>query len=141
MTSVQNAFYDVLAAMPAVTSWVSTYRGELAIFTRSPIPPQVTGAYIVIRDSMLDRPGIGETKETTGRFVQHDIGLYKDEDGDPSDLQDVAEAVRDRLHRNQVPVSGYGNALIAKAYGPIEVDEDQVYGRIVSVTLDMVKAL
>jgi hypothetical protein len=85
-------------------------------------------------------PGVGETKTTTGRFVMHDIGLYKTEDGDPSDIQDMAELVRDTLHRNQLAVSGYGNALIVKAMGPIEVDEDQVYGRIVTVSLDLIKA-
>jgi hypothetical protein len=140
MTATQNALYDVVSVLADVTGWVGTYRSEVAVFTRSPIPPQVSGKYIVIRDALTDIPGVGETKETRGRFVAHDIALYKDANGDPSDLQDVAEAVRDALHRNQIPVSGYGNALIVKASGPVEADEDQVYGRIVTVSLELVKA-
>ena len=140
MIRTQNAIFDVLAGSTTVTDWAGTFRGATAIFTRSPIPPSMSGKYLVIRDSDTDVPGVGETKETRGRFVMHDIGIYKDEDGDPSDIQDIAEAVRDLLHRNQVPVSGYGNALVASASGPIQADGDQVYGRIVTVSFELVKA-
>lgn len=140
MTATQNSLFDVVSALSAVTGWVGTYRGADAVFTRSPVPPQVDGNYIVVRDSFTDVPGIGETKTSRGRLVVHDIAVYKTADGDPSDVQDVAEAIRDALHRNQIPVSGYGNALIVKAFGPVEADNDQVYGRIVTVSLELIKA-
>lgn len=140
MTAVQNALYDVIAGLAGVTGWVTIYRGQPAIFTREIIPPQVQGNYVVIEDALSDIPGVADTKTTRGRLVVHDIGFYKIEDGDPSDVQDVAELVRDTLHRNPIPVTGYGNTLITKAFGPVSADDNQVYGRIVTVSLDMAKA-
>lgn len=139
MNATKEGLYDRLIAL-GVASFISTYRTQPAVFTRNPVPEDAEFIYIVIRDSVADDPGLGETKTTTGRVVLHDIGVFGDEDGDPEAVEDLAALIRDGIHRNPVTVSGYGN-LIASASGPIVApSEDQVYGRIVQVRLELIRA-
>ena len=139
MNEVKDGLYDRLIAL-GVASSISTYRTQPAIFTRNPVPEDAQFIYIVVRDSVSDEPGLGETKTTTGRVVLHDIGVFGDEDGDPEAVENLAAQIRDGIHRNPVTVSGYGN-LIAACSGPIVAPtEDQVYGRIVQVRLELIRA-
>ena len=141
-----------LMSLGAVTSGVSTFRGVPSIFATSPIPPSATGRYIVVRDAHSDEPW--DTKQmdqpadgyvgSLGRIVVFDIGIYEDQTGDGSALENLSKIVRDAFHRYQLPVSGFGT-LIARASGPInasddEIMENQVEGRIVTVSLTVIVA-
>jgi hypothetical protein len=137
MTSVQDGIYQRLASVTEITSQISTYLGNPAIFTRSRIPGDAVTRYIVIDDAIGDEPY--DTKTTTGREVLHDIFVYDFESGDPSICQNVAELVRDVLHRQHITVSGYG-PLIAVVNGPIvSPTDDEVIGRVVTARYNLIK--
>jgi hypothetical protein len=137
MTSVQDGIYQRLASVTEITSQISTYLGNPAIFTRSRIPGDSVTRYIVIDDAIGDEPY--DTKTTTGREVLHDIFVYDFESGDPSICQNVAELVRDVLHRQHITVSGYG-PLIAVVNGPIvSPTDDEVIGRVVTARYNLIK--
>jgi len=138
MREIKDGYYDRIAGISAITSRLATFKGQPAIFTRSPVPESAQRPYIVIRESMADDPW--DTKTTTGRKVANDIGIYGDETGDPELVDDIAVRVRDAIHRNPITVSGYG-ALIAVATGPVDAPtDDQVYGRIVTGVLTLIRA-
>jgi hypothetical protein len=137
MTQVQDGIYERLASITEITSQISTYMSKPAIFTRSRIPGDAVARYIVIDDAIGDVPW--DTKTTLGREVLHDIFTYDFESGDPSVVQNVAELVRDVLHRQHINVSGYG-PLIAVVSGPIVAPtDDQVYGRVVTARYNLIK--
>ena len=137
MTSVQDGIYDRLAGTTEITSQISTYRGGPAIFTRDRIPGDAVHRYIVIDDAIGDVPY--DTKTTLGREVLHDIFVYDFESGNPKIVQDVAELVRDVLHRQDLTVSGYGT-LIAVVQGPIVAPtDDRVYGRVVTARFNLIR--
>lgn len=138
MNVTQDALFDTLVALSSLTSLLSTYQSVPAIFTRRPVPDSADYIYVTISDAVADEPW--DTKTTTGRQALHDIGVYGAADGDPTNVQLAAELIRDALHRNPVTVSGYGN-LIAVVSGPVTAPaEDDVYGRIVSVRFNMIRA-
>lgn len=138
MRAVQDGYYARIVGTPAITSRLATYRAKPAVFTRTPVPEDATFPFVVIRDSTTDDPY--DTKTTVGRDLFNDIGIYADENGNPELVEDIAERIRDAIHRNPITVSGYG-AFIASASGPIDAETDtQVYGRIVTARLNMIKA-
>lgn len=137
MTSVQDGIYQRLAGVTEITSQINSYRGSPAIFTRSRVPGDAVQRYIVIDDAIGDEPY--DTKTTLGREVLHDIFVYDFESGDPSVCQNVAELVRDVLHRQHINVSGYG-PIIAVVNGPIvSPSDDRVYGRVVTARFNLIK--
>lgn len=151
MRETRNAIVTRLLSLSAVTSRVSTFRGQPAIFAMDIIPPTASGRYIAVRDAHIDVAF--ETKQpdnppadyvpTIGREVHHDIGIYEDTTGDDSVLADLGRIVRQAFHRHPLACSGYGT-LIARADGPINSPNDddevnQVNGRIVTVALTVIQ--
>ena len=137
MRRVQQAVHAAIVDEPAITSLLGVFELKPAVFTQSPIPGVATGPYIVIGDSVADTAF--DTKTSVGRTTLTDIAIYDVESGNPTAVQDVAELVRDLFHRSPVTVEGYG-AFLADATGPIEAPTaDQIYGRIVSVTLTSIR--
>jgi hypothetical protein len=151
MRVVRNAIADRLLALPQVTTNIATFYGEPAIFTRSPVPPAASGRFIVIRDSHIDEPFETKTPSnppadyvaTMGREVHHDIGIYQDQTGDSSDLEDLALYIRKAFNRYPLSISGYGT-LIARTSGPIEApaseeQNEEVDGRLITVILTVIE--
>lgn len=140
MRAVKDGYHARIVGISAITSRLASYRGAPAVFTRSPVPSDASFPFVVIRDSLSDDPF--DTKTTIGREVVNDIGIYTDANGNPELVEDIAERIRDAVHRNPVTVSGYGS-FIAIAIGPVEAptdDDDRVYGRIVQARLTSIKA-
>lgn len=137
MRAIQDALFEKLGNTPNIANRLALYQQVPAIFT-STVPDSVTGTYLVIRDPFSNEAY--DTKTSRGRAVLVDIGIFGVDDGDVIDVQDVAEEVRELLHRCPLVIDGYGT-LIAQASGPILAPtEDQVYGRIVQVRLVVIKA-
>lgn len=150
MKAVRDAMVVHMLGTSGIASAVSTFRGQPAIFARSPIPPSAAGTYIVVRDSHIDdafesKWGPNDPADyvpTKGRSVEHDIGVYTDQEGDSSALEELAISVRNAFHRVPISVSGYG-VLIAAARGPIEAPfsesvAEYVDGRIITVALTLI---
>ncbi len=138
MTAVQNAMHARLVGIAGITSLVGTFQSLPAIFTGANIPNPMVGTYVVIHDSLVNDPF--DTKTSVGRVLETDIGTYADESGDVTEVQAIAELIRDAFHREPLTVVGFGT-LIARARGPIQVPtEQQMYGRIVTVQLTLIKA-
>lgn len=139
MKVVQFGIYEALVALSGVASAMSTFKGLPAIFTDDEVPGKAQFPYTHIRPAMLNEPW--DTKNVTfGRLVAIDVAVYQANTGDSSLCDDVAEIIRNRLHRQAVTISGYGT-LIAQASGPVQAPtDDQVYGRIVTATVTIIKA-
>lgn len=137
MKVLQDAIFDRLAGSATITAGIGTFQGVPAIFTRFPIPGGAPARRITISSSISDDPW--DTKTSTGREVITDITVWTEESGDPSLVESLAEEVRALFHREPVDVTGYGN-FIAVVGGPIENDDDQMYGRVISMRHVLVKA-
>lgn len=139
MKVVQFGILDAVLALSGVASVMSTYRGAPAIFTDDEVPGSAQFPYTHIRPAMLNEPWDAKNV-TLGRLVAIDVAVYQANTGDSSLVDDVAEIIRNRLHRQAVTISGYGT-LIAQAAGPIQAPtDDQVYGRIVTATMTIITA-
>jgi hypothetical protein len=134
------AVADTLLAATNITALIGTYRSVPSIFAQDPVPPQVEGRYIYVSDAVTDSPGTFDTKQTVGRIITHDIGIYEDNAGDPNSVEVVARLVALLFERNPIAVSGYGTALITRVFGPIQAPTDEsMNGRIVTVSLDIAR--
>jgi hypothetical protein len=137
MKVLQDAIHARLVASAIITAGVGTYAGVPAVFTRVPVPGKAPDRRITISSSISD--GSWDTKTSTGRDVLTDVNIWTEESGDPSLVESLAEEVRDLFHRKPVDVVGYGNWL-CECGGPIQNDDDQLYGRVISMRHVLVKA-
>lgn len=139
MKQFQIGIYDALIGLPEVAGRMSTFRGAPAIFTDDEVPGKAQFPYCHIRPAMLDEPW--ETKNVThGRLVAVDVAVFQVNSGDSSLVDEVGQVIRDRLNKQAVTISGWGT-LIAAAAGPIQAPtDDQVYGRIVTATVTIIRA-
>lgn len=140
MRVVQEAIRAVLVADATIIAFASTFVGEPAVFSveADKTPSSATLPFVLVQAPLIDEPF--DAKNSLGREVIHDVGVYATEDGDPRPVIDAAEYIRNLFHRQPLTVSGYGT-LIASCSGPIPAPtDDQVYGRIVSVRHVLIRA-
>ncbi len=138
MSVQKQALYDVLAEDATLTGYLTTYRGDPAIFTTDPVPGDASMPYVVIGGPVSHSPF--DTKTTLGREIRYDIRCYTDDTGSAMLVDSIAERARALLHREKPSVEGY-NVLLAECAGPVEIDEDKSYGRVVTVRLVMQEAI
>jgi len=137
MKALQDAIFTRLASSATITAGIGTFAGVPAIFTRRPVPGKAPARRITISPSIGDESW--DTKTSGGRDVITDVIVWHEESGDPSLVESLAEEVRDLFHRKPVDVVGYGNWL-CECGGPIENDDDQMYGRVITMRHVLVKA-
>lgn len=126
------ALYDRLAGDATLTALLATYRGEPAIFTVDPAPPDAALPYIVTAGSVVDNAW--DTKTTRGRQVWRDVRCYAPATGSSVTVEAIAERVRALLHRHYLEVDDHVTYL-AETAGPIASGDTEAYGRIVTVRL------
>ena len=131
------ALYDLLTGDAELVALLSTYQGEPAVFTTDPAPEDAALPFVVSAGQVAD--SAFDTKTTRGRDVRRDVRCYAPVDGSAVTVEAIAERVRELLHRHQLAVSGM-ETWIAETSGPIVADEDDAYGRIVSVRLVMMES-
>lgn len=134
MNALTQAIYDRLVGDPTLEGLLASYGGEPAIFTVDPAPGDAGLPYIVTAGEVVDAPF--DTKTTRGRTLWRDVRCYAAADGSAVTVEDIAERVRDLLHRIPLDVDGFG-VFIAECSGPIVADEQEAYGRIVTVKMTM----
>lgn len=130
MSVITKALYDTLSADVTLTSLLSTYEGEPAIFTTDPAPGDATLPYIVTAGEAV-QTGF-DTKTTRGRELWRDVRCYAAANGSAVTVEAIAERVRALLHRQAVVIDGF-IWLLGDCNGPIVADEMDAYGRIVAV--------
>lgn len=151
MQAVRDAIADRLLGLTEITDLIAIYRGVPAIINTEPVPRDVTGLYIVVRDAFYDVEFGTKTPSnppadlivTRGRIVYHDIAMYEESSGNSTNLEIVSLLVRDAFNRYPLPVSGWGT-LIAKTRGPTTTSsdpatEEHADGRVVTVELTVIK--
>ena len=132
MSVITEALYDTLSADVTLTSLLSTYEGEPAIFTTDPAPGDATLPYIVTAGSVV-QTGF-DTKTTRGRELWRDVRCYAAANGSAATVESIAERVRALLHRQAIIISGFV-WLLGDCNGPVVADESDAYARIVTVRL------
>ena len=140
MSAVTQALFDRLVNDSALTALLGTFDGNPSIFTKTPLPPGVSletnGPYILTTGEASQDPGSLDTKNSVGREIVRDIRCFADIAQSAKSVEDVAERVRDLFHRQAITIAGF-TVEIAEVTGPIEADEEDALGRIVTVRLVM----
>lgn len=140
MSAITQALFDRLVNDSALTALLGTFGGSPSIFTKTPIPSGVSletnGPYILTTGEASQDPGSLDTKNSSGREIVRDIRCFADIALSAGVVEDVAERVRDLFHRQAITIAGF-TVEIAVVTGPIEADEEDALGRIVTVRLVM----
>jgi hypothetical protein len=126
------AVYARMSEDLTLTGLLAVYGGEPAIFTTDPAPGDAVLPYIVAPGAVLDTPF--DTKVSRGRSVWRDIRCYAPATGSAALVEQIAERVRVLFHRHKLEVTGH-ETIIADTDGPTGADEEDAYGRIVTVKL------
>jgi len=125
------AVYERLAGDAELIGLLAEYRGGPAIFTIDPVPGDATLPYIVTAGEVAQSPF--DTKNSLGRRAYRDVRCYaSNKEGSVVVIEAIAERVRALFHRYELSVDGFG-VLVASCNGPVVADEDDAYGRIVTV--------
>lgn len=132
MSVITAAIYDRLAGDATLAGLLSAYGGEPAVFTTDPAPGDAALPYIVTAGEVTQTPW--DTKTTRGRQLTRDVRCYAADDGSAATVELIAERVRALLHRHELVIDGY-DTIVADCGGPIAADEEDAYGRILSVNL------
>lgn len=130
MSLLTQALYNVLAGDATLTALLATYGGNPAIFTTEPVPGDAEMPYIISAGAVAQESN--DTKTGQGRIVTRDIRCYSGVTGSAETVEDIAERARALLHRQALTISDY-EWLITVASGPMAADEEDAYGRIVTI--------
>lgn len=134
MDELTQALHTLLSEDATLTALLNTYGGQPAIFTVDPAPGDASLPYIITAGAVADNPF--DTKTTLGRTVVRDVRCYTADSGSASTVERIAKRVRQLLHRQTFEIEGFV-WIMASCSGPIQADEQDAYGRIVTVTLTM----
>jgi len=132
MSIITEALYERLAGDATLTALLASYNGAPAVFTIDPAPGDAVLPYIVTAGEVSQAPF--DTKTGQGRDLRRDVRCYAEADGSAVTVETIAERVRALLHRRPLSVAGFG-VWIADCQGPIVADEEEAYGRIVTVRM------
>lgn len=132
MSLITEALYERLAGDYELASMLASYAGSPAIFTIDPPPGDATLPYIITAGEVSQAPF--DTKTGQGRDLRRDVRCYAPASGSAVVIEAIAERVRALLHRQPLEVDGFG-IFVAECQGPIAADEEDAYGRIVSVRM------
>jgi len=137
MSALTAAIYARLAGDGILMGLLADYGGNPAIFTVDPAPDNATLPYLVTAGEVSQAPF--EAKNARGREVRRDVRCYAERSDSAVEIEAIAERVRALLHRQPLDIDGFEN-WIAECLGPIVADEEDAYGRIVTVRLIMMEA-
>lgn len=126
------AIYERLTGDAELAGLLGSYRGGPAVFTTDPAPGDATLPYIVTAGQVAD--AAFDTKTTRGRTLIRDLRCYSAASGSAATVEAIAERVRALLHRQTLEIDGFV-WIWAECSGPIVADEQDAYGRIVTVTM------
>lgn len=132
MSVLTAAIYNVLAGDATLAGLLSTYQGQPAVFTTDPAPGDAVLPYIVTPGEIAQVPF--DTKTTRGRTATRDVRCYSAASGSAMAVEAIAERVRALLHRQAIVIDNF-EWIIGDCSGPITADEQDAYGRILSISI------
>jgi hypothetical protein len=130
--NLTSAIYGKLAGDATLVALLSSYEGYPAVFTTDPAPGDAHMPYIVTAGEVAQSSF--DTKTTRGRDITRDVRCYAPAGGSAQTVEAIAERVRELLHRQFLAVDGF-DWVMSECSGPMAADEQDAYGRIVSVRL------
>ena len=134
MSALSEAIYDLMTGDATLVGLLATYRDGAAFFTTDPPPGDATKPYGVSAGEVATSPW--DTKTTEGREVYRDVRFYTDAGGSAVTVEALAERARALLHRQTLIVDGF-SVIVAECSGPVQADEPDAYGRIVTIRFIM----
>lgn len=129
---ITTVFHDKMATDATLAAMLATYDGAPAVFTTDPAPGDANLPYIVSAGEVVATPF--DTKTSRGRQLWRDVRCYSHANGSAIAIEEMAERVRQLFHRQALVVPGFV-WIWAECTGPIAADEQDAYGRIVTVKL------
>lgn len=132
MSVLTQAIYDVLSGDATLAGLLSSYGGEPAVFTTEPAPGDAEPPYIITSGEVASEPF--DTKQTRGRMATRDVRCYTGATGSAATVEAIAERVHELLHRQELSISDW-IWVMAECSGPVAADEQDAYGRIVTVRM------
>jgi len=136
MSVITKAIFDVLNSDATLTALLGTFSGNAGIFTTDPPPSKAVLPYIVTAGDVSGLPF--DAKNAFGRAVDRDIRCYSDATGTAKTVEDIANRVRVLFERQIIAITGF-DTIIASTSGPTAVDEEDIYGRVVTVSLTIME--
>lgn len=134
MSAITQVVYDLLRNDAALVALLATYRRIPAVFTAAP-PDSAEMPYVVTTGDVSNTPI--ETKDGFRREIIRDIRCYADALGDVAPIEAIADRVLKLFHKSTSIsiVAPITSIVLSTASGPIVADEEDAYGRIVTVRL------
>lgn len=123
MNDLLSTLYSKLAASTSLTDYLSTYRGNPAIFTGGLAPRDADLPYVHI-GMVVDEPH--DTKTTRGREIITDVQIWFPDNGSVLDAHAAAETIRDLLHRGTFSISNYTFILSSTTITQLGPDDDAI---------------
>ena len=130
MSVFSLAFFTTLKGDATLIADLSSFNSRKSIFMYQPIPKDVEPPYIISTGEISDDSF--DTKDTVGREIRRDIRCYDFAEGDAIRIERIAERVRTLFHRQSISFTGFKTIHI-DVFGPIIADEEDLYGRILTV--------
>jgi hypothetical protein len=130
--NLTEAFHERMANDARLAAMLAVYEGAPAVFTTDPAPGDALLNYIVSAGEVVDTPF--DTKTTRGRTVWRDVRCYANASGSAAEVELMAERVRALFHRQAISITDF-EWIWGECSGPIVADEQDAYGRIVTVKL------
>lgn len=127
------AIYAALAADSVLAGLLAPFGSGLAIFTGKTVPPDAKRPYIWTYGDVSDIEADSSDKEVVCREVVRDIWIVADDTGDEDKIMEIANRVRDLLHRAVLAI-GTSNMRTAASGPRVGPSEGEVTARIVTVT-------
>ena len=137
MGAITQAFHGTMVGDATLVGLLGSFNAAPSVLTQRPLPPgfdiEAHGPYILTVGEVSVQPGETDVKNTRGREIIRDILCFTDLRKDPTVVESIAERVRALFQRQTaIVVSGY-TIVVAEASGPIQLDEEDAHGRVVSV--------
>ena len=138
MSAITKGFFDRMNGDSALTALLGTYKTAPSIFTKRPLPPgfdiESNGPYVLTTGEAVQDPGPADVKNSKGREIVRDILCFSKLKDSATVVEGVAEQVRSLFQRQVFSITGF-SIIVSEVSGPIEADEDDALGRVISVRL------
>ncbi len=126
------AIYAALSADSVLVGLLAPFKGTPGIFTAKTVPPDALRPYIWSYGDITDVEADASAKDLVCRDVTRDIWIVADDTGNEDAIMEIANRVRDLLHRATL-VIGTSNMKTAASGPRVGSTEGEVTARIVTV--------
>lgn len=143
-TDLSEELRAAIIAASSVTDELPAWFDGFPVHTRRPVPADTPTPFIAISPDVSNVDTLEQLSSQAPEIIR-DIGVYAEQAtaADYRKVERIAYAIRDLFHRTRraITVSGYTvKQILATGPIPAPVDDDADVGRIVTLTIQLVKA-